>query len=104
MFGLVHLALVQAPDPTTGDYTVVVNSSLSCRLTLVPPEEGKDAHERAELAAMRRLLWGPSDVIAENVRFTIGGEQWAPVAGSFALVTGIGGQPVYRRAELVRAL
>lgn len=104
MFGLSMLATVSAPDPTTGDYSVVVNPALACRLTLVSPEDGKDSHDRAELAAMRRLLWGPETALAENVRFTINGENWSPVAGSFALVTGLGAQPVYRRCELVRAL
>lgn len=104
MFGLVHVAVVTLPNNTDGDYTVIDNDSLPCRLTLVSPEDGKDAQDRAELAAMRRLLWDQDYTMDEKARVTIEGIDWAVVAGSFAKVTGIGGRPIYRRCELVRAL
>lgn len=104
MYFLTMTATVLTPDPTSGDYSIVALSGLPCRLTLVPPEDGKDASDRAELASMRRLLWGPGTVIPENARVVVNNETWAMVNGSFAVVTGLGGAEVYRRAELVRAL
>jgi hypothetical protein len=104
MFGLVHTAVVSLPNFIDGDYTLVDNAALPCRLTLVPPEDGKDAHERAELAAMRRLLWGPDYTMPENARVNVNGYDWLVVAGSFAAVGGVSGAIVYNRCELTRAL
>ena len=104
MYGLVHVATVTLPNDTDGDYTVVDNAALPCRLTLVSPTDGTDARDRVELASMRRLLWNYDYVMSEQARVTIDGINWNVEPGTLAFVTGVGGRPVYRRAELTRAL
>lgn len=104
MFGLTMTADVYVPNNTTGTYSAAVALALPCRLTLVSPNDGVSARDRAELSAMRRLLWDSDTVLPEAARVSVDGVLWSIIPGSMALVTGVGGVPVYRRAEVERVL
>jgi hypothetical protein len=100
MIGLDQRATVYAEG--TSRFDQVLKTDLHCRLAHVNARNASNATERAELMALRRLLWDPSYVMPEAVQLLIGGDRWQPVPGTFAAPRGPSGQVAYRAADAVR--
>lgn len=91
-------------EGATGAYTVLAQAGLPCRLGMVGTSGATSAPERAELVAMRRLLWCPDYAMPERCQVEVDGQRWNPVPGTFAAPTWPGrGAVVYRSCDLVRA-
>jgi len=104
MLGLQQTATITTRHATTGLFTVVAYANVPCRLALLGAQPSDTGDERAELAAERRLLWGPTPALpSEHVRVTVDDESWQVVAGTVAAVRGPTGAIAYRRADVVRA-
>jgi hypothetical protein len=104
MIGLIDTAVVYTPDPTSGDFTVVDNPSLPCRLAIVTVTGTDTGPGRVELVQERRLLWGPNYIMPAAARIVVNNEAWTIEAGSYADVRGPSGAVHYRRARIVRAV
>lgn len=104
MIGLIDRGIVYTPDPTTGEYSVVDNPALPCRLTIVTVVGESSGPNRTELIDERRLLWGNQYVMPEIAQVEINSKRWNCEAGSFADVRGPSGIVQYRRCKVVRAL
>lgn len=100
--GLTQSATVYAEDAATGAYTTVLKSGLKCRLVHVGRQTATTAGERAELAAIRNLLFEPDYVMPETAQIEVDSIRWAPVAGTFGAFRGPSGAVVFRRADVVR--
>lgn len=94
---------VYTEDSTTGAYTTLARADLPCRLGIVSTQGATSAPERAELAAIRRLVWGPDYDMPERVQIEVDGQRYNPMPGSFAAPTWPGGGVVYRSCDLMRA-
>lgn len=103
MLGLDQVATVYGENASTGAYTDVLRSGLRCRLAHVSTRPAATGGDRAELAAIRNLLWEPDYVLPETAQVEVGGVRWNPVAGTFGAYRGPLGQVVYRRCDVVRA-
>jgi len=104
MLGLIDRATVYTPDPTTGRFTVVATSGLRCRLAHVSGEAGASRLERAELAALRNLIWEPGYVMPEEARVLIDGVTYALTPGTYKALRGPSGAITrYRQCDAVRA-
>jgi len=103
--GFIDTARVYAPDPTTGDYTTLINANLICVLAVGGGKyEGVSAKDRAELAAWRKLLWDPAYDMPENAQIEVDGVRYNAVAGSFVAFKIAANSIIYRRGDFVRAL
>lgn len=102
MLGLDQSCDVYTADPTTGAYTVLAASSVPCRLAHVHRGTATGP-ERAELANLRNLLWGPDTTLAEHSQVDVGGVRYNLVAGTLEAYRGPSSEVVYQRAEVVRA-
>jgi hypothetical protein len=88
---LSQTATVYGENAQTGRYTTVLRENLSCRLTIIGSGHARTADGRAELAALRRLVWDPSYVLPEFAQVEVAGvvdedgnpHRWNPVSGSF---------------------
>lgn len=99
MIGLTQTATVYT-RAASGAYTTVAHAALPVRLCHVSQRGARSSEERAELASVRLLLWGPATVLPEVCRLTVDGESWQPVPGTFGHVEG----PLsYRRCDVRRA-
>lgn len=104
MIGLIDTAVVYTPDPTTGDYTIVDNPSLPCRLAIVTVTGEITGPGRAELVDERRLLWGPGYEMPATAQVEVDGRRWNVEVGSAAAIRGVSGSVEYRRARVVEAV
>jgi hypothetical protein len=87
-----------------GDWATVAQADLPCRLGIVSAKGAGSAPERAELTAIRRLVWGPDYDMPERCQVEVDGIRYNPVPGSFTAPTWPGsGAVVYRSCDLVRA-
>ncbi len=102
MIGLDRRATVHAEDPATGLHTTVLFSDVRVRMGHVNVRPAGTGNDRAELAALRRVLVEPSVVIPETARLAVDGVAWAPVAGTFGAYRSPGGAVVYRAFDAVR--
>lgn len=105
MYGLNKTAVVYTPHLSTGEYTVVAQASLPCRLAVV--EQGGTAvgGERSEIGSKRRLLWKAAFAMPDNAQVLIDGQRWNVREGTYSPITGPDGVTVvYRRCEVVIAL
>jgi hypothetical protein len=100
MLGLDQTMTVYGEGASTFDQVLV--SDLPCRLAHVNAGGSSSASQRAELLAMRRLLWGPEYVMPENVQIEVAGIRWAAKAGTFGALRGPTGAVMYRAADVVR--
>lgn len=100
MWGLDQAATVYGETDPTGAFTTVLRTGLACRLAHV--RGGASQNERAELAAVRNMIWDPSYVLPETAQVEVDGVRWNPVAGTFAAYRGPSSQVLYRRCDLVR--
>jgi hypothetical protein len=66
--------------------------------------QGGTVAERAELLALRQLLWEPSYVMPETVQVEVNGDglRWNVVHGTLGALRGPSGAVMYRRADVVR--
>ena len=100
MLGLDQRATVYGRG-ADGAHSAVLAQDLPVRLAS-PASEGS-ATERAELAATRRLLYGPEPALPEGCEVEVDGERWTAVRGTQARWRGPTGDVVYQTCELVRA-
>ena len=64
------------------DYSTVVRGDLACRLVHLD-RAAATAGERAELMALRDLMWDPSYAMPEGAQVAIDGVRWQTVRGTF---------------------
>lgn len=102
MLGLDQVAVVYTVTAATGLYTTVATTGLRCRLAHIDNRPAATAPDRAELAAIRNMLWEPSYVMPEQAQVEVAGIRWNPVPGTFGAFRGPSGAVVYRRCDLVR--
>lgn len=102
MIGLDQVAVVYVENPATGAYDSVANAALACRLLHLSLRAATSGSERAELAAIRTLIWDPSYVLPEEAQLVVDGVRWNTVPGSFAAHRGPAGQVTYRRCDVIR--
>jgi hypothetical protein len=100
MIGLDQLGTVYLRG-SGGTHTAPSGGPFPVRLCAVSSEGSST--ERAELAATRRLLWGPTDAVPEGAEVEVEGERWTAVRGTSARMRGPTGAVVYQRADVVRA-
>lgn len=100
--GFDQRADVYSENPSTGLYDIRVKAQLKCRLAHVNTQPAVSGNERAELAALRNMLFDPDYVMPENVQVLVDGIRWQPVVGTFGALRGPSGQVVYRRCDVVR--
>lgn len=101
MIGLNATATVYGRTTATGTFTTVLKSGLRCRLAHIPRGD-QTAPDRAELAALRVLLWEPAYVLPETAQIEVDGVRWQPVAGTFGALKGPSGAVTYRQADVRR--
>jgi hypothetical protein len=104
LFGLVHIATVYTPNGTTGEYTVVAQSNLPCRLVYIQNAPGALENERAAIGENRRLLWSDEYVMPDEAQVDINGTRWNVRAGTYGTPTGPDGTVIYRRCEVTQAV
>lgn len=95
---------IYTEDPATGAFTVLDESDLPVRLAIIGAKGANSAAERAEMVAMRRLVWGPDYAMPTRAQVAIDSERWNPVLGSFtAPLWPPSGEVIYRGCDLIRA-
>jgi hypothetical protein len=109
MIGFDQTATVYTPDPTTGAYTVVDKTGLSCRLAVVTVTGADPGPGRVELVDERRLLWEPgyampAEAQVEITSHGLAGRKWNVQVGSVAAIRGPSGSVAYHRARVVEAV
>lgn len=102
ILGLIDTATVYT-EGSSGTFDTSVKTGLHCRLAHISGRGG-NVQDRAELLALRQLLWEPSYVMAETVQIEVNGDgvRWNAVHGTFGALRGPSGAVMYRRADLVR--
>lgn len=105
MIGLIDTATVYTED-ANGVFTVVAADGLRCRRAHVNSQPATSGAERADLAAIRNLIWQPDVYLPEHcqIRFSDSPEIWNPVGGSFKALSGPSGALTYRCCDIVRAV
>ena len=87
-----------------GDYSVKAASKQACRLSVISTRNAQSAPERAELAALRRLTWGPTYAMPDHAQVEIGGIRWNVAQDTIAAVTWpLTGDVVHYSADIVRS-
>lgn len=102
MIGLDQTATIYTEHASTGLYSVVDRSDLACRLVHVDIGGAQSGGARAELAALRSMLFEPDYVMPETAQVEVSGIRWQPVAGTFGAFRGPSGTVEYRRCDVVR--
>lgn len=77
-----HLDQVGTVYDDADDYSTVVRSGLDCRLVHVD-RASASAGDRAELMAIRELMWDPGYVMPEGAQVAIDAVRWQTVRGTF---------------------
>lgn len=89
---------------TRGAYTVLAQAALPVRLAVLSLHGTTSLPERAEMAALRRLSWGPGYTMPDHAQVEIGGERWNVVQDTLtAHVYPPTGAVVRYSADVVRA-
>jgi hypothetical protein len=101
MLGLDQTATVYT-EGAGGNHTTVARSGLRCRLAHVNRQPAATSAERAELAALRNMLWEPGYVLPETAQVEVDGVRWNPIPGTFGALRGPSSAVVYRRCDLIR--
>lgn len=102
MLGLIDTAVVYSVG-SGGAYDSVTTAALACRLCHPSRSAANTGPTRAELAAMRELLFDPTYTLDEHAQIDAGGTRWNVVAGTVAYLRGPNGTVEFGRADLVRA-
>ena len=103
MLALIDKATIYTRAALRGRFTVVARSGLRCRLAHVNQRPAATGAERAELAAMRNLIFEPGFHMPEQCQIDINGVKWNPRAGTFGAFSGPTGAILYRKVDVVRA-
>lgn len=103
MIGLIDTAVVYTEGVSSGAFDVVDTAALACRLAHPSRSAELSAPERAELAAMRELLFDPTYILDEHAQLDVGGVRWNVKAGTVAYPRGPNGSVAFGRADVVRA-
>lgn len=104
MMGLNAGVVVYTPNGTDGNYTVLAHT-LTCRLAIKPPATVEPGGERVEQIERRVLLWDEAYEMPIRARVKDdNGVYWEVVPGSYAPMTGLGSEVVYRRCEVVKVV
>ena len=103
MIGLIDRADVYTEHPTTGAYTVLAKAGLRCRMAHVNVRFVTGSADRAEIAALRNLIWEPGYDLPAYAQIEVGGDRWNPVAGTLKALRGPTGAVVYRQCDVKRA-
>lgn len=77
-----HLDQVGTVYDDADDYSTEVRANLACRLVHVD-RSGATAGDRAELMALRELMWDAAYVMPEGAQVAIDGVRWQTVRGTF---------------------
>ncbi len=84
-----------------GAFTTVARAAEPCRLGQIDTGGARSAPERAELASLRRLVWGPGYALPAHCQVEIDGERWNPVEGTHAAPTWpFDGTVIYRSCDV----
>lgn len=112
--GFDQLATFKGRTGGTGPYNQTVQANVACRLAHINRQPAATASERRELAAIRVLMWDPAfSPTTEALRVTVAGvtgpdgvtlAEWQVNAGTLATMRGPDGQPIYKRADVTRAV
>ena len=84
---------------SAGRFTVKVFDDVPCRMEHVTG--GNSSFERAELAALRKLMFDPSYVLPDTCQVEVAGVRWNVQAFTFGTFGRV--RPLYKTAELIRA-
>ena len=76
-------ATVYGETVATGAYTTVLQSNLACALRPLDVRPATSGMDRAELSALRRLVWDATYVMPETAQLLIDGLRWDVVSGTF---------------------
>ena len=85
-------------------FTTVARADLRCRRAHVNAQPATSGAERADLAAIRDLIWEPDYLMPEHCRIVMDGVAWNPVSGTFRALRGPSGAVTYRQCDIVRAV
>lgn len=97
-----QVADVYTEHAVTGRYTVLAKSRLACRLSHIPLNRVQRSGDRAELAAMRNMLFDPEYAMPEQCQVAVDGVRWQPMPGTFGAYRDWNSELVYRRADVIR--
>lgn len=86
----------------TGRYTVLAKSNLSCRLMHLNIRLVPTAIDRAELSAMRDMMFDPDYVMPEQCQVEVDGIRWQPKPGTFGAFRDWNSNVVYRNCQVLR--
>ena len=86
-----------------GAYTNKAKSGEPCRLAIVRPGTATGAPERAELAQLRRLYWGPGYTMPAYAQVEVDGQRWNVVPETVAGPTWLDGTVINWQCDVVRA-
>jgi hypothetical protein len=100
--GFDQSADVYTANVTTGRFNVLQKAGLRCRLLHVNIHPAATSSDRAELAAIRDMIWDPLYSMPEQCQVVVGSTYWQPVAGTFGAFRDWDSVLVYRRAQVVR--
>ena len=104
MFGLIDSANVYTPNATDGDFTMLAQSGLACRLAVARRGPEDVGGEREDIGARRRLLWEAAYTMPDEAQVEVGGVRWNVLAGTFSDIRGPDGSVVYRRCEVTKVV
>jgi len=103
VIGLIDTADVYIQN-ASGVYATLAQAGLRCRLAHVNTQAASSGVERAELAALRNLIWDPGYVMPEAAQLVAGdGGRWNVQAGTLKALRGPSGTITYRQCDVVRA-
>lgn len=87
-----------------GDFSAVATRDLACRLLHVTPTPAATARDRAELAAVRRLIFDPAYFLPTPCQIEVRGQRWRPTDNrTIATYRDLDGTAVYAAVDVVRA-
>jgi hypothetical protein len=99
--GLVHTMTIYNED-ANGRYLTVAASGVRCRLYPTNRQLGATGAARAELAAIRQLIWAPGVAIDEHAQIEVDGIRYN-VAGPVNQRYGPSGALSHYEADVTRA-
>jgi hypothetical protein len=97
-----QLCDVYSANATTGRFNVLEKSGLACRLIHVNVQPAATSGDRAELAAIRDMIFDPAYTMPEQCQVVVDGITWGPVPGTFGAFRDWNSTVIYRRAQVVR--
>jgi hypothetical protein len=100
------LGLIDRVDVYTGArFTTLARGGLRCRVAHVNVRPAATGMDRAELAALRNLIWEPGYAMPEGAQVrTADGVRWNIIAGTLKALRGPTGAVTYRQCDIKRAV